>query len=504
MGIGMAGLDYTTAGVEVRERFSLTSGQIRQVIGEIGMEPELLGVVLLSTCNRTELYFSCEPDVWPEGAALLCRELGLDEEEYGKYFQQKRDREAVSHLMEVAGGLQSQLLGEDQILAQVKRAIELAREEGTADPRLQTLFRLAVTAGKEIKTQVVFPRAGQSVAKQAVDTLKNAAGQLHGKKALVIGNGEIGRLAARHLADAGCQTVMTLRAYRHGTAVLPAGCSSVAYEERYQALENCEIVVSATASPHFTMKREELDKLNTLPRYFVDLAMPRDVEPKVGELPGVRLWNVDDLHKAVGETEADGINPFVQAERIIEQQAKRFYDWQSYREGLAVQEQHLNAPYFPLFISLLNKPVLVVGGGKIATRRVLVLVEFGAEVRVVSPTITPEIQRLVEQSEFMNGTVEWVEKPYDKADLQEVVLVVAATNNREVNRRIGTDCRHLNILASVADRRDECGFYFPAVMLGENLVGGMVSQNGNHTLVRRAATQLRERLKNIEEDYSGR
>lgn len=332
MNLVMSGLDYRSAPVELRERLSFTRTQAGEVCARLHAASGLLGCVLLSTCNRTELYCSCPPQAQVDPAALLCQAAGAAGRGMERCFVTRRDEEAALHLMEVAAGLQSQIWGDDQIVSQVKQAVADARERKTADPVLETLFREAAAAGKEVKSQVRLSRAPASAASRAVEVLDRETGGLAGRRALVIGNGEMGRLAAGLLRDAGCQVTITLRSYHHGETLVPAGCGVVPYEERYRVMREMDLLLSATASPHYTVSEEELGQ-GPLPPLMVDLAMPRDIDPAVGERPGVRLFNMDDLGAAV-----DRAIP-AQAQDILARHLGRFDQWGRYRESLDALEE---------------------------------------------------------------------------------------------------------------------------------------------------------------------
>ena len=173
MVIMMSGLDYSLAPIELREQLSFTKAQVGALAERIRSETEgVLGCVLLSTCNRTELYLSCEKWMELQPGEVLCAAVGLSYAPCARAFVTRRGSDAARHLMEVSGGLQSQIWGEDQILSQVKGAIAIAREEGCADPVLETLFRNAVAAGKEIKTKVRLTGVATSAAARAVEVLE--------------------------------------------------------------------------------------------------------------------------------------------------------------------------------------------------------------------------------------------------------------------------------------------------------------------------------------------
>lgn len=333
MHIIMAGLDHSLASVALREKFSFTKTAVADAVAEFARKPGVQGAVLLSTCNRTELYLSLEDDQNVAPDRLLCTAAGHPYEGYA--FVIREDEEAVRHLMEVASGLRSRILGEDQILSQVKTAAEISRQAQACDSALATLFRTAVTCGKQVKTNGHLTGVATSAAHMAVKAAQARLGSLSGKKGLVIGNGEMGRLAAGLLRDAGCTVSVTLRSYHHGETVVPAGCSVISYDDRYQAMSGMDLVISATTSPHHTIYRQDFLNIPNAPRLLIDLAIPRDIEPSTGELPGFTLLNVDDLGENLG-ADAETIQ---QAQETISEYMERFHQWRVYRESLPALEE---------------------------------------------------------------------------------------------------------------------------------------------------------------------
>ena len=336
MRLTMSGLDYSVASIALREQLSFTKNGVLDMDRLIAQEPGVLGAVLLSTCNRTELYLSYAGGPAPDPGELLCRAAGADYQDFAHAFVTRRGDDCVRHLMEVACGLRSQILGEDQILTQVKTAVALAREAGTADGVLETLFRTAASCGKAAKTGGRLTGLPTSAAHQAVAALKERLGDLDGKRALVIGNGEMGRLAASLLRDTGCTVTVTLRSYRHGETVVPAGCAVAPYDDRYAAMEGMDLLVSATTSPHYTVMSDSFTAVADPPRLLVDLAIPRDIQPELGsEVAGVVLLNVDDLSQQTG---ADA-KALARVHAGIQAYMERFYQWNNYRESLPVLEE---------------------------------------------------------------------------------------------------------------------------------------------------------------------
>ena len=325
MKIIMASLEHSIAPIDLREKLSFTRAQNMEAVLEIRKDPRVEGCALLSTCNRTELYLSAREDLEP--GRLLTNVQGIPYEPYREAFLTLSGDEAMSHLMAVAAGLRSRIWGEDQIISQVKNAITIAREAGTADPMLETLFRCAVSAGKEIRTRTHLNALPTSAASNAVDLLKKEMGDLKGRKAVVIGNGEMGRLAASLLYAAGAETSVTLRTYRHGETIIPSGCGVIPYDQRMDKIDGVDLLISATTSPHYTVTKDMLALMKNPPAVLVDLAIPRDIEPSCRELPGIRLFNVDDL----GSHLEDRTVP-QEVKDIISAQLDNFYHWLNFRQ----------------------------------------------------------------------------------------------------------------------------------------------------------------------------
>lgn len=332
MAIYLSTLEHSRVPIQVREILSFTRTVTQTLTGKVAAMPGVTGCVLLSTCNRTELYISAGEEVDP--GRLLCAAAEVKYDPFADAFYTCSGREAVRHLLEVAAGLRSRIWGEDQIIAQVKDAIVLARSVHAADPVLETLFRTAAASGKEVRSRARMTALPTSAASRAVELLAERAGTLEGKQAMVIGNGEMGRLAAALLRDRGCRVTVTLRTYRHGQTVIPAGCGVTLYEERYSAMEGMDLLLSATTSPHYTVTLQEIRALAHPPAWMVDLAIPRDIQPEIGQVDGVTLFNVDDLKGCAPKREV----PPAVAE-ILDRHEEQFYRWLNYKDCLPALEE---------------------------------------------------------------------------------------------------------------------------------------------------------------------
>ena len=326
MSISMIGIDHNRAPVDIRALFAFTRKNAGEAMEEIQKEDGILGCILLSTCNRMELWVSV-PEDW-EGCLYeqLCRLKGIREEKYRTYFTERSGKEAVEHLFYLTSGLKSQILGEDQILTQVKDALSLAREHFTTDGVLEVLFRMAVTAEKKIKTEVPFSHGNPSVIHQAIEFLRERGIEMENKVCMVIGNGEMGKIAAQTLREAGADVTVTVRQYRSGVVNIPLGCRRINYGERMEYLPQCDLVVSATASPNYTLK-EELFQEQTLnkPVVMIDLAVPRDIDPKLADNEWITLYDMDSFK--MENHSAYMAENLEQAGAIVQKQMDEFYDW---------------------------------------------------------------------------------------------------------------------------------------------------------------------------------
>ena len=326
MGISMIGIDYNRASVDIRAGFSFTKKNAAAAMERLKREQGVLGCIILSTCNRMEIWASAQEEWQGSLYEFLCREKEKVPGEFREYFVQRTGKEAVEHLFYLASGLKSQILAEDQILTQVKDALALAREAYCTDNVLEVLFRMAVTAAKRVKTEVSFSRGNISVIHQALECLENQGFSLRGKTCMVIGNGEMGKLAALALKEAGADVTVTVRQYRSGIVSIPKGCDRINYGDRMEFLPKCDLAVSATASPNYTLTRQLLEE-EDIPGHMVliDLAVPRDIEPSAGTLPNVTLYDIDSF-------KINTLSPKMQASMdkagvILAEQQEEFYNW---------------------------------------------------------------------------------------------------------------------------------------------------------------------------------
>ncbi len=339
MNVKMIGIDYSAAQINVRQCFAFTKTEMAFAMEKIKQNKNVKGCVILSTCNRMELWVSLRKKTELELPEYLCRLKGLDVNSYSRFFKVREGEEAITHLFLLSAGMKSQIVGEDQILTQVKQAAAFAREQQCMDKVLEVLFRMAVTAGKQVKTEVPMDKANFSAAHQAILFLKEQGKELSGKKALVIGNGEMGKITAQALMEEGADVIVTVRQYRSGVVNIPKGARRINYGERYDYIPNCDFVFSATASPNRTITTERLRNCNVKKsQVYVDLAVPRDIEEGLREMKNISLYDMDTFQ--VEEKSEQMKEQYQKASQLIEEHIKGFYSWKESRD-LVPRIQHI-------------------------------------------------------------------------------------------------------------------------------------------------------------------
>jgi glutamyl-tRNA reductase len=326
----MTGLDHKRADLGVREKFAIPKERTQRILAFIKNSGIAGGFVIVSTCNRTEFYASVNDIHMFNPAKILCSALDRNFSDFEHYFIERTGENVIKHLCLVASGLGSQIMGEDQIITQVREALELSRRQSCTDSYTETLFRLAIQAGKVIKTNVNFKSGTISVPIKTVDKLKTLCPLLAGRNAVVIGNGWMGRLVSQLLINENVNVTVTIRENKKGDIQVPDRADTIRYNERYKAIEQADIVISATTSPHFTLRYNELSALARLPEIIVDLAVPRDIEPLVQTIPEVLLLTIDDIS---GESQTLPPESILKIDEIIKEHIEKYYQWFDFKKN---------------------------------------------------------------------------------------------------------------------------------------------------------------------------
>ena len=339
MDISLISISHKNAPLEVRARFAFPVEAQEELMRQVIARNIAEECVFISTCNRTEIYtyHACPGSNFTKMQALLFEFAGIQvEEEMGDYVRMYQGSKAIKHLFHVAAGLDSMVMGEDQILGQVKRAHEQAHQIGTCGVYLNTLFRYAVTAAKKVKTETDLSRT--TVAEQGLGTL-------HGKKVMLIGaSGKIGGVVLKNLqCIEGAKVCITSRNmsqakedHHHRITY-----QVMEYDNRYELMDEMDVIISATASPHYTVTYGKLSKVlkTEKPRVLIDLAVPIDIEAKVEQIPGVKRFDVDDFQELARVNNEKKQHEVQAADQILAEIQKDFERWMVFQLSLPKIEQ---------------------------------------------------------------------------------------------------------------------------------------------------------------------
>lgn len=326
------GLNHRTAPLAVREGLYLAADDLPAKLKELVAMPEVTGAIILSTCNRFELYLEVSALAIPALQAWLQRwnrGPAIDP----TYIYCYQGRLALNHLLEVACGLDSMVKGEPQILGQIRQAYDTARQTGTVTPELNALFQQALMVGKKVRTVTGINRRAVSVSYAAVELARSCLGDLRGRSVLLVGAGKMSELAAGYLVDHGVSTVLVSnRCYHRATELARkfAG-EAVRFSDLYRYMTRADVVLSSTAASHYVIHPAEVAQVmqerSCHPLIFIDIAVPRDVDPKVATIAGAQVYTIDDLQGVVEENLAEREKQADAARKLIAEEGERIAQW---------------------------------------------------------------------------------------------------------------------------------------------------------------------------------
>ncbi|WP_449359908.1 glutamyl-tRNA reductase [Alishewanella longhuensis] len=333
MAIFALGINHKTAPVALREKLAFAPEQVPEALQQLSATLRLADAVILSTCNRTELYFSGDAEQSEQVLHWLARFHQLNLAELQQHLYLYRDQDAVQHLMRVAAGLDSLVLGEPQILGQVKQAYNQSRQAGTINPQFERLFQKTFSVAKEVRTETDIGANAVSVAFAAVTLAKQIFGKLEKVRVLLIGAGETIELVAKHLTEQGARHLSVAnRTYERAESLAKQFDAQVLTLSQVPArLADADIVISSTASTlpivGKGMVEQALKQRKHKPMFLVDLAVPRDIEQQVAELEDAYLYTVDDLQSIVAQNLNNRQQAAEQAGVMITSGAADFQQW---------------------------------------------------------------------------------------------------------------------------------------------------------------------------------
>jgi glutamyl-tRNA reductase len=325
----LIGVNHKTAPVEVRERLAIPESRLAEACKRLAGHPAVAEGMIVSTCNRVEFLANMKNGAG-DLRSFLHDYFAVDPGEFESYLYEFREDEAVRHVFRVASSLDSMIVGEPQILGQIKEAYATARAVGAVRLQLDQLLTRAFAVAKRVRTETAVGSSSVSVASVAVELAEKIFGNLKGKSVYLVGAGKMSELAARHLLAHGAESIFVAnRTYDRaiGLAHKFHG-QAIEFSRLYDTCERADIVITSTGSPHFIFKREHgeqfLSRRKNRPMFFVDIAVPRDVDPEMNRLDGIFVYDIDDLQQAVVSHVSDRKKEADKAEIIVDGEVQKF------------------------------------------------------------------------------------------------------------------------------------------------------------------------------------
>lgn len=331
MNLILAGINHRTAPVEVRERMNIRESHLAAALSDLVSREGILEALILSTCNRVEVFANAAGDDDPEPLirSFLADYHHCNLAAYEKHLYWRRQEEAVDHLFRVAASLDSMIVGEPQILGQVKEAFAIAQNAGAIKGEFYEVVNHALAAARRVRRETAVGNAAISVSYVAVELARKIFGSLEDKTVLILGAGKMSELAARHLASSGAKSILVSNR-THERAVELArelGGEAVRFDDISIRLHQADIVISSTGAPHFLIRREQVEQVlagrKQRPIFFVDIAVPRDIDPAVNELDNAFVYDIDDLGQVAESNKKQRQIEAARAEEILRQEANR-------------------------------------------------------------------------------------------------------------------------------------------------------------------------------------
>ncbi len=331
----VVGLNHNTAPIAIRECLAFSEDQLEEALSKVHTLSSVKENMIVSTCNRVEVYAATRETekAIHDLKDFLSHYHGLPLNEFDKSLYARVGEEAVKHIFRVASSLDSMVVGEPQILGQIKEAYERAQQSKTSGLILHRLLHRAFHVAKRVRTETKIAISAVSVSSVAVELAEKIFGTLEKKTVLLVGAGEMCELAARHLVSEGAEKILVTNRTEDRAVGLAQQFKgdAIPFEEMGKGLTKTDIVISATNSPQYLIGHDQITKVmkdrRQRPIFFIDIADPRDIEPKVGDIENVYLYNIDDLQKVAHENIKDREKEAQKAEAIVQDEVVKFVNW---------------------------------------------------------------------------------------------------------------------------------------------------------------------------------
>ena len=336
MQIALVGLSHKTAPVEIRERFAFQAESLQTALTSLLSRDHVTEAMILSTCNRVEVVAESPDDGLIR--EFLCDYHQIPSDSLARHLYSLKNTDAIRHVFRVASSLDSMMIGEPQILGQVKEAYRAASDAGTIGMHLSALMSRAFAVAKKVRSETGISQSAVSISYAAVELARKIFGELNGKTVMIIGASKMGELSARHLKRAGVSSVLvTNRTFEKAVELARVfEGAAVPFEHFTDHIDHADIVISSTGAPHFVitkpMAEQIISRRKNRPMFFIDIAVPRDIDPAVNEIDNAFLYDIDDLQQVVDSNLKERMKEAHRAEEIIDQEVQAFCSKMQSRE----------------------------------------------------------------------------------------------------------------------------------------------------------------------------
>ena len=328
MQLAIVGVSHKTAPVEVRERLAFNSEALRHALIALVGRREITEAIILSTCNRVEVVSESPDDRLIR--EFLCEFHQIPHDAVSKHLYSFKNAEAIRHVFRVAASLDSMMIGEPQILGQVKEAYRIAEDAGTVGMNLSALMNRAFAVAKKVRSETGISQSAVSISYAAVELARKIFGDLTGKTVMIIGASKMGELAAKHLKRNGVSSVLvTNRTFERAVELAQVfEGAALPFEHLTEHMDRADIVISSTGAPHFVISKalaeQVIHKRKNKPMFFIDIAVPRDIDPTVNEIDNAFLYDIDDLQQVIDANLKERLKEALKAEEIVDLEVQAF------------------------------------------------------------------------------------------------------------------------------------------------------------------------------------